>query len=81
MLTLYNPSRKHLKPESVRTGRYYADSSIRECKLNLSYENLENVFDSECDNDVIVIFNNLLNTYLRISYSSFLSHKFLKIHG
>jgi hypothetical protein len=48
-----------------------------ECKLNLSYENLENVFDSECDNDVNVIFNNFLNTYLRIFYSSFPSHKFL----
>jgi endonuclease/exonuclease/phosphatase family metal-dependent hydrolase len=32
MLTLYNPSCKHLKPESVRIGRYYDDSSIREFK-------------------------------------------------
>jgi hypothetical protein len=33
--------------------------------------------DSECDNDVNVIFNNFLYTYLRIFYSSFPSHKFL----
>jgi hypothetical protein len=77
MLTLYNPSHKHLKPESVRIGRYYDDSSIREFKLNLSCENWKNVFDSECDNDVNVIFNKFLNTYLRIFYSSFPSHKFI----
>jgi hypothetical protein len=77
MLTLYNHSHKHLKPELVRIGRYYDDSSIREFKLNLSYENWENVFDSECDNDVNVIFKKFLNDYLRIFYSSFPSHKFL----
>jgi hypothetical protein len=59
----------------VRIGRYYDDFSIREFKLNLIYENWENVFNPECDNDVNVIFNNFLNTYLRIIYSSFSSHK------
>jgi hypothetical protein len=38
MLILHNPSHKHLKPRLVRIGRYYDDSSIREFKLNLSYE-------------------------------------------
>jgi hypothetical protein len=61
MLTLHNPSYKHLKPGLVRIGRYYDDSSIREFKLNLSYENWEHVFNPECDNDVNVIFNNFLN--------------------
>jgi hypothetical protein len=75
MLTLHNPSYKHLKPGLVRIGRYYDDSFIREFKLNLSYENWENVFNPECDNDINVIFNNFFNTYLRIFYSSFPSHK------
>jgi hypothetical protein len=61
----------------VKIGRFYDDSSIREFKLDLSYENWENVFDSDCDNDVNVIFNNFLNTYLRIFYSSFPSPKSL----
>ena len=43
--------------------------------MNLSYENWENVFDSECDNDVNVIFNNFLNTHLMIFYSRFPLHK------
>jgi hypothetical protein len=80
MLTLHNPSYKHLKPGLVRIGRYYDDSSIMEFKLNLSYENWEHVFNPECDNDVNVIFNNFLNTYLRIFYSSFPSHKSLVKH-
>jgi hypothetical protein len=61
----------------VRIGRYYDDSSIREFKLNLSYENWENVFNPECDKDLNVIFNNFLNTYLMIFYSSFPSRKSL----
>jgi hypothetical protein len=75
MLTFYNLSYKYLKPELVRIGRYYVESSIRFFKLNLIDENWENVFDSECDNDINVIFNNFLNTYLRIFYSIFPSHK------
>jgi hypothetical protein len=71
MLTLSNPSHKPSKFGWVRIGRYYNDSSIREFKLNLSYENMENVSDSECDNDVNIIFNNFLNTYLRIFCTSF----------
>ena len=73
--SLHNPSHKHLKPRLVRIGRYYDDSSIREFKFNLSYENLENVFDSDCYNDVNLIFNKFLNTYLRIFYSIFPSNK------
>jgi hypothetical protein len=41
MLTLYNPSHKHLKPELVRIGRYNDDSTVRKFKFNLSYENWE----------------------------------------
>ena len=44
MLTLYNPSHKSFKPGLATTGRKYDDSSISEFKMNLSYENWENVF-------------------------------------
>jgi hypothetical protein len=67
MLTLCNPSYKFPKSGLVRPGKYYDDPCVREFKLNLSYENRENV-DSECVNDINVIFNNLLNTCLRIFY-------------
>jgi hypothetical protein len=59
-----------------RIGRYY-DPSIREFKLNLSGGNWENISDTEYDNDINVLFNNFLNTYLRIFYSSFPIHKSL----
>ena len=77
MLTLYIPSHKSFKPGLARTGRKYDDSSISEFKMNFSYENWENVFDSTSDNDINVIFNNFLNTYLRIFYCSFPLHKSL----
>ena len=62
MLTLHTPSDIHSKHRLVRIGKKYDDSSISEFKINLSYENWENVFDSTSDNDVNVIFNNFLNT-------------------
>ena len=77
MLKLYIPSHKSFKPGLARTGRKYDDSSISEFKMNLSYENWKNVFNSASDNGVNVIFNNFLNTYLRIFYYSFPLHKFL----
>jgi len=77
LLTLYIPSHKSFKPGLVRTGRKYIDSSISEFKMNLSYENWENVFNSASDNDVNVIFNNILNMHLRIFYCIFPLHKFL----
>jgi len=77
VLTLCIPSHKYFKPGLARTGRKYNDSSISEFKMNLSYGKLGNVFDSTSDNDVNVIFNNFLNTYLRIFYCSFPLHKSL----
>ena len=77
MLTLYIPSHKSFKPGLARTGRKYDDSSISKFKMNLIYENWENVFDSTSDNDVNVIFNNFLNMYLRIFYCSIPLHKSL----
>jgi len=53
-------------------GSMIDDSSISEFKMNLSYENWENVFNSTSENDVNVIFNNFLNMYLRIFYCNFL---------
>jgi hypothetical protein len=58
-------------------GGYYDDPSISDFKLNLSYENWENVFDTDYDNYINLLFNNFLNTYLRIFYSSFPIHKSL----
>jgi hypothetical protein len=77
MLTLYNQSYNSLKSDLVRIGRYYEDPSICEFQLNLSYENWENVFDTEYDNDINQLFNNFLNTYLRIFYSSLPIYKSL----
>ena len=45
--------------------------------MNFSYENWENVFDFTSDNNVNVIFNNFLNTYLWIFYCCFPLHKSL----
>jgi hypothetical protein len=42
--------------------------SIRHFKFLLSYEIWEDVFT---DNNVNIIFNNFINTYLRIFYASF----------
>jgi hypothetical protein len=50
----------------AKIGRIYGNSSIKDFTMNLSYENWENVFNSDSDNDVNSIFNNFLNTYLRI---------------
>jgi len=76
MLTLCIPSHTSFKPGLARTGRKY-DDSLSDFKMKLSYENWENVFNSTSDNDVNVIFNNFLNTYLRIFYGSFPLYKFL----
>ena len=43
-------------------------ASIRDFNTKLSYETWENIFGED---DVNIIFNNFLNTYLRIFYSSF----------
>jgi len=77
ILTLCIPSHKSFKPGLARTGRKYNDSSVSEFKMNLSYENWENVFNSTSDNDINVIFNNFLNMYLRIFYCSFPLYKSL----
>ena len=58
MLTLYFPSQKSFKTGLARTSRKYDDSSISEFKMNLSYGNWDNVFNSSSDNDVNIIFNN-----------------------
>jgi hypothetical protein len=55
----------------AKIGRIYGNSSIEEFTMNLSYENWENVFSSDSDSDVNNIFNNFLDTYFRIFYTSF----------
>jgi hypothetical protein len=72
MLTLYVPSHKFCK--LTKYVRKYDDYSINTFKLNLSYENWDNVFNSKCDSDINVPFNNFLNTYIRIFYGSFPVH-------
>jgi hypothetical protein len=49
-------------------SRKIDDNSINQFKFLLSYENWEEVFS---DKNVNTIFNNFLNTYLRIFYTSF----------
>ena len=51
------------------TRRIINNSTMFEFQLNLSYESLDNVFNGDDDVDVIV--NNFLHTYLRIFYLTF----------
>ena len=49
-------------------SRKIDDNSINQFKFLLSYENWEEVFSEK---NVNTIFNNFLNTYLKIFYTSF----------
>jgi hypothetical protein len=49
-------------------SRKIDDNSINQFKFLLSYENCEEVFSEK---NVNTIFNNFLNTYLKIFYTSF----------
>ena len=71
MLTLHTPLRDPCKPRLVKISRKCDDSSIRDFTSNLSYENWEDVFNTTSKIDINVMFNNFLNTYLRIFYGSF----------
>ena len=55
----------------TKSVRIYDDCFVDEFILNLSYENWENVFNSQYDSDINIIFNNFLNTYLRIFHGCF----------
>jgi len=67
---------KHIsKTQSIRT---FNKSSIFQFAVNLSYENCDNVLIEE---DVNTVFNNLLNTYLRIFNSSFPLNKIYRTHN
>ena len=62
-----------VSPKEIYTTeqhRNYNKYSIDEFLINLSYENWENVFNS---NDAIISFNSFLNTYVRIFNSSLIS--------
>jgi len=61
-IKIQKPSAQHL------TRRIINDSTISEFQLNLSYESWVNIFNGD---DVDTIFNNFLNTYLRIFYHTF----------
>ena len=71
MPTLHTPLHDPSKPRLAKISRKYDDSSIRDFTSNLSYESWEDVFNTTSKIDVNVIFNNFLNTYLRIFYGSF----------
>jgi hypothetical protein len=58
ILALCKQSYNFLKSGFVRIGSYYDHPSVREFKLNLSYEDQEKV----------------LNTYLRVLYTNFPLH-------
>jgi len=57
---------------SFSLSRRIDSDSISKFKDLLSYENWEDVF---LDNDVNTLFNNFLNTYLRIIYACFPTRK------
>ena len=54
--------------QSFTLIRKIDDNAIKKFAYLLSYENWENVFIEE---DVNIIYNNFLNTYIRIFYASF----------
>jgi hypothetical protein len=64
----------HTECTFTHIDRNINPSSTMDFKLNLSYESWDNVF---LDEDMNVIFNNFLNTYLRIFNASFPAKKFL----
>ena len=69
-IKIQKPSTHHL------TRRVINDTTVSEFQLNLSYESWDNVFNGD---DVDTIFNNFLNTYLRIFYHTFPLKKCQKI--
>ena len=62
----------------TQSTRKFNKFSISQFAVNLSYGNWDNVFKEE---DVNAVFNNLLNTYLRIFNSSFLLQKIYSTHN
>ena len=62
ILTL-NDIRTHKPTAHYHTKRTINDCTILEFQVNLSYESWDNVFNGD---DVDTVFNNFLNTYLRI---------------
>jgi phosphomevalonate kinase len=67
---------KHInKTQSIQTFNIF---SVSQFAVNLSYENWDNVFIEE---DVNTVFNNFLNTYLRIFNSSFPLQKAYSTHN
>jgi hypothetical protein len=58
----HKPAAHHL------TRRTVNDSTISAFQLNLSYESWDNVFNGD---DVDIIFNNFLDTYLKCFYHTF----------
>ena len=69
LLTLNNFSLQTNNDEPSYTRNINNKNNIAEFQLLLSWERWENIFGN---NDVNTIFNNFLNTYLRIYDSSFL---------
>jgi hypothetical protein len=63
---------------TTRQHTNFNNYSIDEFLINLSYENWENVFNS---NEASISFNNFLNTYLRIFISSFISKPIRFMHN
>jgi len=67
---------KHInKTQSIRR---FNEFSISQLAVNLSYENCDDIF---IDEDVNTVFNNFLNTYLRIFNSSFSLQKIYSTHN
>ena len=67
ILTFLNLATSVPKNLSITTSKVN-NLTINNFILLLSYENWDNVFQ---DNDIYILFNNFLNTYLRIFYTCF----------
>ena len=75
LLTLRTPACKITELATPRHVRSYEAAAVIAFKVSLSFENWEGVFNCLNDDDVNITFNNFLNVYLRISYSSFPLHR------
>ena len=55
----------------INTIRNINKNSLTEFQINLSYESWDNIFGSDNDKDVDILFNSFLDFHLQIFYSSF----------